>query len=180
MTDRSGGRSAAFCHSPRSHDRAVAPAVFVFLLAPSSAARPAPDAPPVNARRQQFPIRRHWRYAVSGQHDIKRRSFARPSAAGCALPKDPMLLRWDAGAKGRSQLCGVREGPRGRTAKGQMVPAGRAVVLGFCAGVFLLAAVVETSLAAPTAPPSAAPCPLCPQPLSPASSVRAARAGPQH
>ena len=104
MTDRSGGRSAAFCHSPRSHDRAVAPAVFVFLLAPSSAALPAPDAPPVNARGQQFPIRRHWRYAVSGQHDIKRRSFARPSAAGCALPKDPMLLRRDAGAKGRSQL----------------------------------------------------------------------------
>ena len=91
MTDRSDGRSAAFCHSPRSHDRAVAPAVFVFLLAPSSAARPAPDAPPVNARRQQFPIRRHWRYAVSGQHDIKRRSFARSSAARSAGPKDPIL-----------------------------------------------------------------------------------------
>ena len=79
MTDRSDGRSAAFCHSPRSHDRAVAPAVFVFLLAPSSAARPAPNAAPT--RGQQFPIRRHWRYAVSGQHDIKRRSFARSSAA---------------------------------------------------------------------------------------------------
>ena len=89
MTDRSGGRSAAFCHSPRSHDRAVAPAVFVFLLAPSSAARPAPDAPPVNARRQQFPIRRHWRYAVSGQHDIKRRSFARSSPVVFARVSDP-------------------------------------------------------------------------------------------
>ena len=174
MTDRSGGRSAAFCHSPRSHDRAVAPAVFVFLLAPSSAALPAPDAP-----QQQFPIRRHWRYAVSGQHDIKRRSFARPSPAGSAGPKDQIRLRRVPGAKGWSRgFRGLQASTlRGWTAKGQM--AGRAVVLGLCAGVFLLAAVVETSLAAPTGPPSAAPCPLCPQPLSPAASVRAARAGPQ-
>lgn len=164
MTDRSDGRSAAFCHSPRSHDRAVAPAVFVFLLAPSSAARPAPNAAPT--RGQQFPIRRHWRYAVSGQHDIKRRSFARSSAA-CS----PRRILMDQ----LHELCAVL------ATKGQIAMPKRAVVLGFCAGVFLLAAVVETSLAAPTASPSDAPCPLCPQHLSPASSVRAPRrAGHQH